>query len=114
MCPTDRPSDRALPRLVPTPNALRSWYSPAGRIPRDLWIAWSAVALAFLPIFGSWIRDWRIDPNYSQGFLIPLISVFLGLRALRPTEPLTPEGERAARAPGTAFRARLVALGLLS
>src|SRR2546425_2930589 len=114
MCPTDLPSDRALPRLVPTPNALRSWFSPAGRIPRDLWIAWGAVALAFLPIFGSWIRDWRIDPNYSQGFLIPLISVFLGLRALRQADALTPEGERAERAPGIGFGAVLVALGLLA
>src|SRR5438552_18278549 len=57
-----------------------SWL---GRVRRDLWIAWGATALVFFPIFRGWIRDWIVDPNYSQGFLIPLISVFLAARALR-------------------------------
>lgn len=55
-------------------------------VPRDLWIAWGAVTLAFFPIFRGWVGDWSTDPNYSQGFLIPLISVFLAARALRRAE----------------------------
>jgi exosortase len=82
-----------------------SWL---GRVPRDLWIAWGATALVFFPIFRGWIRDWIVDPNYSQGFLIPLISVFLAARALGRGEAV-PE----ARVKFSALGAVLVALGLL-
>jgi len=71
------------PRSTPAPNASRTWQSSVRAIPRDLWIAWAAVAVAFAPAFKPWVTDWWTDPNYSQGFLIPFISVFLGVRALR-------------------------------
>ena len=74
------------PRFTSASDAPRSWIAPARRIPRDLWIAWGITAAAFVPIFGPWIRDWGTDPNYSQGFLIPIISVFLAARALRQEE----------------------------
>jgi exosortase len=73
----------APPRFTPASGPPRSWIAPARRIPRDLWIAWGITAAAFLPIFGPWVRDWRTDPNDSQGFIIPIISVFLAARALR-------------------------------
>ena len=75
------------------PDRVLSWISPLKRIPRELWIAWSATAIVFLPIFRSWVGDWKEDPNYSQGFLIPLISMFLAVRALRHSTPSTGTGE---------------------
>src|SRR5207248_1740179 len=80
-----------LGRTTPEGRSAPGWSAPLARIPRELWIAWAAVAIAFFPIFKSWTRDWAIDPNYSQGFLIPWISLFLAARALRrvPT-PLAP------------------------
>ena len=81
---------------------------PLGAVPRDLWIAWGATALVFFPIFRGWIRDWLVDPNYSQGFLIPLISVFLAARALRRRASAADSIE-----PFSAPGAVLVALGLL-
>ena len=79
----------APPRLTPAQSAPRSWIAPARRIPRDLWIAWGVTAAAFLPIFGPWVRDWQTDPNYSQGFIIPILSVFLAARALRQDATVT-------------------------
>jgi exosortase len=76
----------APPPFAPASSAPRSWIAPARRVPRDLWIAWGITAAAFFPIFGPWVRDWQTDPNYSQGFLIPIISVFLAARALRQGE----------------------------
>jgi len=88
---------------------IRTHVFEQGRVPRDLWIAWGATAVAFLPIFRGWTREWVVDPNYSQGFLIPLISIFLAARALRRAEaPLESRGEF------SAIGVVLVALGLLS
>jgi exosortase len=89
--------------MVPT------FFPPLGRVPRELWIAWGAIALAFAPIFPGWIRDWSIDPSYSQGFLIPLISIFLAARALR-----RPEGRAEARAGGLGPGIALVSVGLVA
>ncbi|HXF59947.1 MAG TPA: exosortase/archaeosortase family protein [Candidatus Saccharimonadales bacterium] len=71
-----------------------AWSAPLARIPRDLWIAWGAVAIAFFPIFRGWTREWVVDPNYSQGFLIPLISIFLAARALRRAPDVATRPER--------------------
>ena len=68
-------------------DPIRTSLSALARLPRDLWIAWAVTAIAFLPVFPNWARDWKIDPNYSQGFLIPLISVYLAVRALRLEPP---------------------------
>jgi exosortase len=81
---------------------------PLGRIPRELWIAWGAVVLAFFPIFRGWTREWIVDPNYSQGFLIPLISIFLAARALGRGEA-APESRETFSAIGVV----LVGFGLL-
>jgi len=96
--------------IQPQATSAPSWSAPLARIPRDLWIAWAVVALAFAPIFPDWTRDWVIDPNYSQGFLIPLISVFLAYRALR-RPPEAPEAP-GARIPVPGIV--LVAAGLLA
>lgn len=89
-------------------NAIRSWIAPLRTVPRDLWIAWSATFVAFLPIYRPWVVDWQIDPNYSQGFLIPLISIYLALRALKD------HPDRLSNRPGGAawIGALLVAIGL--
>jgi len=104
----------APPRFTPAPSTSRSWIAPARRIPRDLWIAWGITAAAFVPIFGPWVRDWQTDPNYSQGFIIPIISVFLAARALRQDERVRTSAG-AATVPGFSWvGVALVLLGLMA
>jgi exosortase len=91
----EEPHELTAQRPTPAMDAPRSWALPARRIPRDLWIAWGATALAFLPVFKSWVGDWGTDPNYSQGFLIPIISMFLAARALRHPDASAAPSERA-------------------
>lgn len=92
-----------------TPSDVARAPLPLARVPRELWIAWAAVAAAFFPIFRSWVRDWMVDPNYSQGFLIPLISVFLAYRALRQPATIPSSSKRS-----SVVGAILVVLGLLA
>jgi exosortase len=108
MLSTDHSVAGAARRPAPLSELQHAWGSTLGRIPRELWIAWGAVALAFFPIFQGWIRDWIIDPNYSQGFLIPFISVFLAARALRGSSVST-----GFREGFSAVGAVLVGVGLL-
>jgi exosortase len=62
---------------------LRDLRRAAQTVPGAVWTAWAATALAFLPIYKRWVGDWFTDPNYSQGFLVPLIAVYLGARELQ-------------------------------
>ncbi len=58
--------------------------TPAGSSPRSRLLRHApAIALAavlllsYFPVLRELVRDWARDPNYSHGFLIPLISGFL-------------------------------------
>ena len=58
----------------------------------------AAVACALLPLFwptgALLVRAWWLDPNYSHGFVIPLVSAWLAWRYLR-THPVPVQGETA-------------------
>ncbi|MBU4564260.1 MAG: exosortase [Desulfarculus sp.] len=45
------------------------------------WLAWAVVlgllAWVYTPIVSGMVANWWVDPNYSHGFLVPLISAYL-------------------------------------
>jgi exosortase len=49
------------------------------------------VSAVYAPIVRELVRDWARDPNYSHGFLVPLISAFLLWRQRREFSRLTPD-----------------------
>ena len=54
---------------------------PDSRKPAGTWAAWALVlillAAAYWPVVGYLIKNWWIDPNYSHGFLVPLVTAWL-------------------------------------
>ena len=42
----------------------------------NLFLALVAIGLVYAPVIPSMVGDWYNDPNYSHGFLVPLISVY--------------------------------------
>ncbi len=81
-------------RTVPSRNALPSSLARFRGIPPGLWVAWLFTALAFWPVLPAWVGDWIHDPNYSQGFLIPLVTAYLMWEALDDGPIGSPPHER--------------------
>ncbi len=41
------------------------------------YLLWGVLILVYLPVLIDLVRNWYSDPNYSHGFLVPLISGYL-------------------------------------
>ena len=41
------------------------------------YLVWGALFLVYLPVLIDLVQNWYSDPNYSHGFLVPLISGYL-------------------------------------
>ncbi|RKX26349.1 MAG: exosortase [Candidatus Zixiibacteriota bacterium] len=45
--------------------------------PTVLWVPFGLLVLVYLPTLYELVQDWYLDDNYSHGFLIPVVSVYL-------------------------------------
>ncbi len=68
-----------------TASAVLAKPGPASQPPpRRVWLLGSVLGLLLLGLFGQRLAElsanWKDDPNYSHGFLVPLVSVYLAYR----------------------------------
>ncbi|HOP06605.1 MAG TPA: exosortase/archaeosortase family protein [candidate division Zixibacteria bacterium] len=61
---------------------------PALRLPGLFWLPFGLLAAVYLPALIDLVSDWWQDPNYSHGFLVPVVSAWL-LWSKRDTLPRT-------------------------
>jgi len=78
----DLPSNPQPDRPIPAPVPPGPAGTAALHIPALVWIAWVATFAVFWSVLPPWVRDWIDDPNYSHGFLVPVITLYLGRKAV--------------------------------
>src|SRR5262245_46476610 len=79
----------------PETTARVSWE----RIRFGGWILAALVVLLYWPILQKLVTDWWDDPNYSHGFLVPVLSGYLVWQRRTQLAALTPRGSWAAGLP---------------
>jgi exosortase len=73
------------------PPAAHAQPGPSPHPPSLAWVPAAALGLLVLALYGGRFAElyanWKDDPNYSHGFLVPLVSAFLAYRAYRRQGP---------------------------
>jgi exosortase len=95
---SDWPAD---PPVLTRPEEGRGGIDRGGQTP-ERWVGSALAALVFLAVlaalYGPMLRDlvwqWWDDPNYSHGFLVPVVSGFLIWQRRKELRALTPKGSR--------------------